>query len=77
MPYAVLKKCKEEIMSSDKGKFNLIGGAFGYAFSAQMLGANPSLSPDAKLAYQWAEQGFLRIAREEISENEATLGYGG
>ena len=53
------------------------GEAYGLAFSARMFGDNPELSEETRKAYRWAEEGFIKLARGEVSEEGAILGYGG
>ena len=53
------------------------GGAYGFAFDARMLGDNPNLTTQEHQIYKWAEEKFISLAKGEISEEEAMLGYGG
>lgn len=53
------------------------GEAYGLAFTARMFGDNPELPEEARRAYKWAEEGFIKLARGEVSEEGAILGYGG
>lgn len=43
---------------------------FSEVFVARMFSDNPDISPDAKRAYRWAEDQFLRIARGEVDERD-------
>jgi hypothetical protein len=58
-------------------EYNLRGAAWGNAFTARMMSENPNLPMEARQAYEWAEEEFLHIAQDQISNEEAVIGYGG